>query len=303
MASGKTLSSRRALFFEIIESGLNDRFPNKYEVDKVFKFCQYAKGETDLPPIEKYQHEPCEEYIDGLRASAWWDPHDSKTFPWVDELEKKSSIIAAELKAVLKKEEELFKGDSRYMSTMGEGWTAFRLQRLGEWNEANVQKFPESTQIVKSLDIPLAVRGVMFAKQSSGSGVKPHSDGRNFILTCHLGLEIPKGCWISVGGERREWIQNGAIIFDTSFSHETGNDSNESRYVMIIDFWHPDLTTAERNALAFVYDARNKFESNRIDEIDCSYVTSGKPTDVEGYIRSKSGIGKSISDFFTKWSG
>ena len=43
-------------------------------------------------------------------------------------------------------------------------------------------------------------------------GVKPHSDGRNFILTCHLGLQIPTttttnggGCWISVGGEKRAW--------------------------------------------------------------------------------------------------
>ena len=53
----------------------------------------------------------------------------------------------------------------RYMTTMGEGWTAFRLQRLGQWNEANTQVFPRTTEIIRGLNIPLAVRGVMFAKQ------------------------------------------------------------------------------------------------------------------------------------------
>ena len=51
------------------------------------------------------------------------------------------------------------------MTTMGEGWTAFRLQRLGQWNEANTQVFPRTTEIIRGLNIPLAVRGVMFAKQ------------------------------------------------------------------------------------------------------------------------------------------
>lgn len=53
----------------------------------------------------------------------------------------------------------------RYMTTMGEGWTAFRLQRLGQWNEANTRTFPLTTEIIRGLNIPLAVRGVMFAKQ------------------------------------------------------------------------------------------------------------------------------------------
>ena len=56
---------------------------------------------------------------------------------------------------------------NRYMSTMGEGWTAFRLQRLGQWNEANTRTFPLTTEIIRGLNIPLAVRGVMFAKQVS----------------------------------------------------------------------------------------------------------------------------------------
>lgn len=38
----------QALFFEIVESGLNDRFKVD-QIPRVFKFCQYAKSEIPAP--------------------------------------------------------------------------------------------------------------------------------------------------------------------------------------------------------------------------------------------------------------
>jgi hypothetical protein len=38
----------QALFFEIVESGLNDRFKID-DIPRVFKFCQYAKSEIPAP--------------------------------------------------------------------------------------------------------------------------------------------------------------------------------------------------------------------------------------------------------------
>ena len=278
------LSPRRELFFEIIESGLRDRFPDPAKVERVFRFCDYAKGVSKIPSPTEKMHEPCEEYVENLRAMAWWD---TTCFPWVQPLEQCAPTIREELHYVLKQQEELFKGDSRYMGTMGTGWTAFRLQRLGEWNLTNTAMFPKTTDIIQHLDIPLAVRGVMIARQKPKSGVQPHSDGRNFILTCHLGLEIPPDCSITVAGEKRNWIQDGAIIFDTSFVHETFNGSDNDRYVLIIDFWHPDLSREEQIALEYIYDARNKFESGNAKSIDCSYINNGGTIDADEYIRAK----------------
>ena len=159
---------------------------------------------------------------------------------------------------------------------MGTGWTAFRLQRFGMWIEDNCALFPKTTKSLKSLSIPFASRGVMFAKQKPFSGVAPHSDGRNFILTGHLGLKIPKEiekCWIKVGGEKVSWKSNELIIFDTSFIHETMNDTDEDRYVMILDFWHPELTQTERDCLQYIYDSRNKFDSDNMYAIESSYIT------------------------------
>ena len=173
-------------------------------------------------------------------------------------------------------------GDSAYQSEiMGPGWSAVRLQRLGVWNaKACRQSFPLTYELLRSLSIPLAVRGVCFARQAPGTGVQPHSDGRNFILTAHLGIDVPsyndddvhddvheagrRRCWMKVGTEECTWEVGKLTIIDTSFEHSTGNPGDSERLVLIIDFWHPELTEAERAALEFVYDLRNKFENGKI---------------------------------------
>lgn len=207
-------------------------------------------------------HEPSEEHIDDLTAKPLWDTNE---FPWASALEEKSYIIQEEFEAKMKENSKLFAGDSSLQNTvMGGGWSAIRLQRLGVWNLDNCKEFPKTYELLKELDIPLAVRGVCFARQAPGSGVKPHSDGRNFILTSHLGIKIPEGCWIEVANERKHWEEQRLLTLDTSFVHSTGNPTDGERYVLIIDFWHPEITEAERAGLEFIYDLRNKFETGVI---------------------------------------
>ncbi len=162
-----------------------------------------ARGDLPLPEPASLGHQPSEEHIDGLTAKAFWD--DVTSFPWAADLEANAHIVINEFEQQLLQQEEetktksgvSFSGDSAWQSkVMGNGWSAFRLQRLGVWNPENCAKFPKTYDLLKKLNIPLAVRGVCFARQSSGSGVAPHTDGRNFILTSHLGLKIPEGTFV-----------------------------------------------------------------------------------------------------------
>ena len=264
--------------------------------------CFRARG--NLPPPEPASpgQQPSEEHIDGLTARPFWDvSSDPTSFPWASKLEANANIIAEEFQLQLLQMEAntersaLFSGDSAWQSkVMGSGWSAFRLQRLGIWSTENCAKFPNTYNLLKELEIPLAVRGVCFARQTPGSGVGAHTDGRNFILTSHLGLKIPKGmfmcenvllckisncsylpstnflflnflgCWIKVGGEDGGWSEGKLTTLDTSFEHSTGNPSSEDRHVLIIDFWHPELSDVERAGLEYIYDLRNKFESGKV---------------------------------------
>ena len=64
------------------------------------------------------------------------------------------------------------------------------------------------------------------------------------------------GCWVKVGNEERTWAEGKLTTLDTSFEHSTGNPTNNDRHVLIIDFWHPELSEAERAGLEFIYDLR-----------------------------------------------
>jgi hypothetical protein len=286
----QALTERQLQFWEDVDDGLKEieeyyKDEKNMDIDRIFSFAKNAQKQT-LPPPQGPGHEPSEEHVDGLTAQPFWavastlsQDEEKQCFPWAAALEQKSDIIINEFLSKLKRDEEaaakkkrkqreednLFSGDSAWQNeVMGKGWSAFRLQRLGEWNVPNCQEFPNTYELLKSLNIPLAVRGVCFARQGADSGVAPHSDGRNFILTAHLGLKLPDGCWIKVGEEEKGWEEGKLTILDTSFQHSTGNPSPDDRHVLIIDFWHPEVTEAERAGLEFVYNLRNKFESGKV---------------------------------------
>lgn len=264
------LTERQMQFWEDVDDVLTDvettYSSGDVNIERIRGFALSAQGKTPAPVGSLPGHQPSEENVEGLTAKPFWDvASDTSTFPWAAKLEENADIIAKEFQAKLDREAALFTGDSAWQNdVMGAGWSAFRLQRLGVWNVENCKEFPKTYELLKSLDIPIAVRGVCFARQAPGSGVQPHSDGRNFILTSHLGLKVPKECWIQVGEERKSWEEGKLTTLDTSFEHSTGNPSDSDRHVLIIDFWHPDLSVAERKALEAVYNLRNEFETGNI---------------------------------------
>ena len=70
MSMSMSMNPKRSLFFDIVTSGLQDRFPvtvdSSSSINRIHKFILYAKNEVPLPSIDKSSmHEPCEEYIEG----------------------------------------------------------------------------------------------------------------------------------------------------------------------------------------------------------------------------------------------
>lgn len=84
----------------------------------------------------------------------------------------------------------------------GPQWRTLVLQDRSRWSDTNAALFPKTAQIVRDSGCPSVE--VFFARQAPGSGIKPHSDGCNFILTSHLGLDVPEGrCWLKARPPRR----------------------------------------------------------------------------------------------------
>ena len=60
-----------------------------------------------------------------------------------------------------------------------------------------------------------------------------------------------------MGGEWRRWREGKCLVFDDSFEHEVVNDTDMSRIVLLIRFWHPRLERREE-ALGYCISMREQ---------------------------------------------
>ena len=109
--------------------------------------------------------------------------------------------------------------------------------------------FARTLALLRVSGAPLGPAPVSMNRQPPNSGLPPHSDNANFLLTGHLGLVVPDDgvCeFVMVDSEARRWREGGVLLADTSFVHATRNDGEADRVVLHFTVWHPDLAAAER---------------------------------------------------------
>lgn len=89
----------------------------------------------------------------------------------------------------------------------------------------------------------------LFSRHTPGMHLHPHYSVDNLRVRIHLGINIPQPCSLTVNGIQRTWAPGSCLAFEDCYLHNTANDADTPRDILIIDIWHPDLTTVEREAL------------------------------------------------------
>lgn len=153
-------------------------------------------------------------------------------------------------------------------------WTVYPFYHMGIDVEAITQRCPRTMAIIQSLpgvclDYPWG--DAIFSVQGAQSRLPVHCSVDNLRLRCHLGIRIPDQTGIRVDQETRTWTEGQALLFEDAFPHDGWNLSAERRIVLIVDFWHPDLTDIEIRALTagFRHSAvRSIFIRKRISMTD-----------------------------------
>jgi aspartyl/asparaginyl beta-hydroxylase (cupin superfamily) len=189
--------------------------------------------------------------------------HPRHLFPWIEELEAATETIASELQAVMAAERTELVPYIQYDEHLplaqwrplnrNPDWTAIHLWRNGELIGANARHCPQTLELLAKFPQPTiggSGPNAMFSLLAPNTPIPPHVGVNNARLVCHLPLVVPEGCWFRVGAETRYWKRGEAFVFDDTIEHEALNPSNELRVVFIFDVWHPDLSEAERNAVA-----------------------------------------------------
>jgi aspartate beta-hydroxylase len=82
----------------------------------------------------------------------------------------------------------------------------------------------------------------------SGGVIHPHCGPVNFKLRLQYPLTETDQCSLSCGDEKEEY-GDGYSIIDDSYRHHARNDGANTRIVLVMDVWHPNVTVEERPAI------------------------------------------------------
>ena len=202
------------------------------------RFARYIVG------LRANAERPMLQFFPGLRARPW---HDPRKFAIVRDLERLAPQIAAEAKGF---DAARFQDEAEDIERTGRWGVLFFLE-MGRRHEDNLARCPTLRWIVEHHRTLTTHAGLMYLScLDPGTRVAPHRGPTNVRLRCHLGLEVPDGCGIRIGGVSGRWDEGRCIVFDDSFEHDVWNDGDRRRVVLVLDLWHPDLSDDEVALLA-----------------------------------------------------
>jgi aspartate beta-hydroxylase len=267
------LAGQRSLFNDILEP-LRQRYGSS-ELVRVEQCLAIYLGEQKATLPDSRQ-QPKFLYFPDLPSQPYYP---RERFPWQAELEANTATIRDELRAVLSQPQDLesfLQTDSpqdaadllRSSGAQQPAWDAYFFHRHGERYDAHAARCPQTAALLDAM--PLAyVREhspeTLYSVLRPGTHILPHRGVTNTRLVTHLPLIVPTDCALRVGGEIHQWQEGRCVTFDDTFLHEAWNNSAETRVVLILDTWNPDLSEAERAAVSDLVGAIGDF--NRASEV------------------------------------
>lgn len=197
-----------------------------------------------------------EVYFPSLTSQPWWD---REAFPWLHELEEAAGDIGEELGAYLAQHD----GSVSHPTGLAPdgAWRAIYLTCIGKPQVDTREHFPRTVAALESIPGEANCGMTYFSSLAGESDIAPHSGFTNAHLRCHLSLVATEGSSIRVADEWREWVEGRAFVFDDSYDHEVRNRGSLRRTVLLLDFWHPDLTPVEIEALSHMMDVWRRMYS------------------------------------------
>lgn len=190
--------------------------------------------------------------VDKLHGQPWWTMEETTYITHFKQLLSKWKIIREEgVNALYNTSLKLFKDESENLKDSGQ-WKQLELFARGHRIASNCAVAPITCSIIENF--PAAKnckRGqVKFSVMQPGTHVWPHCGPTNCRLRAHLGLVVPKGTYIRVAEDTRQWEEGKLFIFDDSFEHEVWHNGSTTRLVLIVDVWHPGLSEREKISLS-----------------------------------------------------
>ncbi|XP_038622404.1 aspartyl/asparaginyl beta-hydroxylase isoform X2 [Tachyglossus aculeatus] len=189
--------------------------------------------------------------VNGLKAQPWWTAKETGYTELVKALERNWRLIRDEGLAVMDKTRGLFLPEDENLREKGD-WSQFTLWQQGRKNENACKSVPRTCALLDKFPETTGCRRgqIKYSVMHPGTHVWPHTGPTNCRLRMHLGLVVPQqGCRLRCAQDTTTWAEGKVLIFDDSFEHEVWQEATSLRLILIVDVWHPELTTQQRQSL------------------------------------------------------
>ena len=195
-----------------------------------------ARGLWDNP-----LQRPVHKYVRGLTSKPW---HNKHAFLFTTKLEDGAKQIKSELFYNLENHPYLFSLDYENVAHCGD-WKNIKLISNDGQRTKYADYFLKTMEIIDNSKQEFIT--IKFSAIQPGTHIAPHTGPSNDRLRVHLSIVHTGGARIRVGTEWRSWEEGKVIILDSSWEHEVVHNGNDTRIVLILDIWHPDLPLKDRN--------------------------------------------------------
>jgi Aspartyl/Asparaginyl beta-hydroxylase len=180
-----------------------------------------------------------------LVGRPWWEP---ATCALAVDLEAHSQEIREEVLAL---DPSRFTPESERIRRTGD-WDVVFFYERGRRHDEVCDACPATIRVIEADGAMRTAAGLIYvSRMRPGTHIQPHRGPTNLRLRCHLGIAVPDGdCAIRVEDQSRRWREGRCLVFDDSFEHEAWNHTADDRIVLIVDVWHPGLSSTEVHLLA-----------------------------------------------------
>jgi aspartyl/asparaginyl beta-hydroxylase (cupin superfamily) len=178
---------------------------------------------------------------------------DTTDFSWVARIEAQWPTIRDELQPLMREHESsMVPYPNHALTTRPDRWKTFGFMFWTIRSRENISKCPKTWALLSSIPNVIAAS---FNLLEPGTTIKPHQGDTNAIVRCHLGLVIPAAapeCAFRVGSVTRSWEEGKFLMFCDAHTHTAWNNTNERRYIMIVDVMRPEFVPQTKSVCSRV---------------------------------------------------
>ena len=180
-----------------------------------------------------------------LDSRPWYE---ASLFALARHLESRGEEIREEIRAL---DPSRFAPESERIPRSGD-WDVLFLYERGRRHGEVCDACPVTTSVIEGAGAMRTAAGLIYvSRMRPGTHIQAHRGPTNLRVRCHLGITVPDGdCGIRVSDRSERWREGRCLVFDDTFEHEAWNRTTGDRIVLIVDLWHPALSSTEVHLLA-----------------------------------------------------